>query len=143
MSVYAESSAVLAWLLDDSSAPTIMEALAASEAVYASELTLVECDRALVRGAHLGDLSEADAEARRGELAAVSVAWRIIQIGDEVTVRARRPFPSEPVRTLDALHLASALLARSASIDLALLALDERVRRNARGLGFELVPEHG
>jgi uncharacterized protein with PIN domain len=140
LSVYAESSAVLAWLLDESSAPAILEALAGAEAVYASELTLVECDRAIILGAHLADFSEADAERCRGELAAASASWRIIQMTDEVTARARRAFPAEPVRTLDALHLASALLARSASADLSLVALDERVRRNARGLGLELLP---
>lgn len=54
--------------------------------------------------------------------------------------RARRPFPVEPIRTLDALHLASALVARSAEAGLMLLTLDQRVRENAQRLGFETLP---
>ena len=42
--------------------------------------------------------------------------------------------------TLDAIHLASALLGRKAIPDLAMLSLDTRVRRAAHRLGFPLVP---
>ena len=62
-------------------------------------------------------------------------------MSDEVLSRAQRAFPAEPVRTVDALHLASALLVRSATSDLTVLALDGRVRRNGRALGFALSPE--
>jgi predicted nucleic acid-binding protein len=52
----------------------------------------------------------------------------------------RRPFPEEPIRTLDAIHLATALLAKSLVPDLALLSLDERVRRSATQLGLTVLP---
>jgi predicted nucleic acid-binding protein len=58
-----------------------------------------------------------------------------------VVDRARQPFPAEPIRTLDALHLATAVQARSLVPDLALLSLDRRVRACARAMGFELLPE--
>jgi hypothetical protein len=45
------------------------------------------------------------------------------------------------LRTLDALHLASALAARAAVPGLAMLSLDGRVRRSATELGFDVVPE--
>jgi hypothetical protein len=61
-------------------------------------------------------------------------------VSEDVVERARRPFPTEPVRTLDALHLASALVARAAVSELAVLSLDQRVRENAERLGFETVP---
>jgi hypothetical protein len=60
--------------------------------------------------------------------------------GDDVLEAAKRPFPNEPVRTLDAIHLASALLARSAISGLALLSLDLRVRAAAAALGFKVLP---
>jgi hypothetical protein len=41
--------------------------------------------------------------------------------------RARRRFPQEPLRALDSIHLATALAARAALSDLALLSLDQRV----------------
>jgi hypothetical protein len=39
-----------------------------------------------------------------------------------------------------ALHIGSALVARSAVPGLRLLSLDERIRENAERLGFETVP---
>ena len=49
-------------------------------------------------------------------------------------------FPGDPIRTLDALHLASLLFARSAVAGLRLLSLDERVRQAAKGLGVAVEP---
>jgi len=63
-----------------------------------------------------------------------------MRIEGDVVERARRPFPVEPVRTLDAIHLASALLASARVADLGLLSLDERVRAAGRALGLPVVP---
>ena len=49
-------------------------------------------------------------------------------------------FPSEPIRSLDAIHLATAVLARSLVPDLTVLSLDERVRRSAEQMGFRVLP---
>lgn len=49
-------------------------------------------------------------------------------------------FPNEPVRTLDALHLATAVLFREALGSVTMVSLDERVRSNASGLGLEVAP---
>lgn len=54
--------------------------------------------------------------------------------------RAKLAFPSEPLRTLAALHLASALSARSSAPGLVFLTLDERLRKNAKLLGFDILP---
>jgi predicted nucleic acid-binding protein len=48
--------------------------------------------------------------------------------------------PIEPVRTLDAIHLASALLLRHSIPDLAIVTTDDRLRANASQLGFEIFP---
>ena len=56
--------------------------------------------------------------------------------------RARQPFPGDPVRTLDAIHLASVLVARSAVAGLELLSLDERIRSVGKKLGLTLLPEN-
>jgi predicted nucleic acid-binding protein len=140
VSLYAESSAVLAWLLDEESGATVREALAAEPIVVASDLTLIECDRVLHRAAALGELTEADAADRRAYLATIATHWTLLRIGPEVVERARHPFPGEPIRTLDAIHLASLLVARSALAGLALLSLDARVRSAAGRLGIELRP---
>ena len=115
-------------------------ALARAELVVASDLTLVECDRILIRRQATGALSEADALRLRRSLAETAGHWNLMRIEREVVDRARSPFPGEPIRTLDALHLASAVVARAAVADLAFLSLDEKVRASGRALGLRVMP---
>ncbi len=140
MNLYAESSAVLAWLLGEEAAPRVRRALAAADMVLASDLTLVECDRVLIRAVALGDTTEAAAADRRALLNTAAAHWNVLRIGPEIVDRARQPFPGEPIRTLDALHLASALVARSAVAGVEFLSLDDRIRTVAGRLGFRLQP---
>lgn len=141
MNLYAESSAVLAWLLDEPRARDVLGVLSDADEIIASDLTLVECDRALRRAVMLEELTEADAADRRAHLAAVSAKWHVLRVAADVVERARQPFPAEPIRTLDAIHLASALMARSAIPGVQLLSLDERVRKSGKGLGFQVLPD--
>jgi predicted nucleic acid-binding protein len=140
MKLYAESSAPLAWLLEQEHGELVADALARAELVIASDLTVVECDRVLIRATVLDELLESDLVGRQARLNAVSARWTLLGLDEEIIERARRPFPAEPVRTLDAIHLASALTARKAVPDLAMLALDGRIRTAANRLGFLLVP---
>ena len=67
--------------------------------------------------------------------AQAGAGWAILELSREVAERAEGPFPVEPVRTLDALHLASALLLRQALPDLRILSkrsdVPEWLQRNA------------
>jgi uncharacterized protein with PIN domain len=139
--LYAESSAVLAWLLDEPTGRTVRERLAKADIIIASDLTLIECDRVVIRAAVLGDLTEADAADRRAHLITAAAQWNVLRISEDVVARARQPFPGNPIRTLDAMHLASALVARSVAPGLEVLSLDDRIRAAARKLGFAVQPE--
>ena len=141
MNVYAESSAVLAWLLGEESGHPVREALRRAELVTASDLTLVECDRVLIRAVTLGEIDEATAADRRAHLNAAAAFWHLWRVSSEILDRARYPFPAEPVRTLDAIHLASALAVRSVVPGVELLSLDDRMRRAGAQLGFRLQPQ--
>ncbi len=141
MNLYAESSAVLAWLLDETAAAEVRRLLTEADIIVASDLTLIECDRVLIRARTLGELTEADGADRQAHLANAATHWQIMRVASEVVDRARQPFPEEPIRTLDALHLASALTARAAIAGLKLLSLDDRVRKSAKKLGLQLLPE--
>jgi predicted nucleic acid-binding protein len=140
VNLYAESSAVLAWLLDEPTAPDIRRLLNDAELIIASDLTLIECDRVLLRAVALKEMTEAEGADRRAHLTAAAAHWQILRIAGEIVERARQPFPGEPIRTLDAIHLASLLAGRSAIRGLALLSLDERLRQAAKGLGVEVIP---
>lgn len=140
MSLYAESSAVLAWLLSAPEGDRVRGALADAEEILTSDLTLVECDRALIRARVLFRLRESEATRRRRAFEAAASRWTLLRITPAIVERARQPFPGDPIRTLDALHLASALAAAEAVDDLAVLSLDDRVRDSARALGLDVVP---
>lgn len=140
MIVYAESSAVISWLLGEGHGEAVRETLAGAELVLASELTLLECHRVLLRATQTGHLGEGIATDLRATLSRAWQHWVTLAIDSDVLDRARRPFPAEPIRTLDAIHLASALVSRSAVPGVALLTLDDRIRNNGVQLGFEVMP---
>ena len=141
MNLYAESSAVLTWLLGESRASAVQHQLRSADIVLASDLTLVECERVIIRARVLNEITEKRAGACRARLLKASSQWHVLRLGGDVVGRARLPFPAEPVRTLDALHIASAIIGRTAVPDLALLSLDQRVRSAARLLGFLTLPK--
>lgn len=105
-----------------------------------SVLMLIELDRLIIRAVGEGRLTADRADAQRAYLNQAASRWTVLELSDEMVQRARQPFPVEPVRTLDAIHLASALVARRAAPDLVMLSLDERIRRNAVELGFRVLP---
>jgi predicted nucleic acid-binding protein len=141
VNIYAESSAVLAWLLGEEAGRPVREVLRHAELVMASDLTLVECDRVLIRAIALGEIEEASAADRRAHLNAAAAHWHLWRVSSDIVDRARHRFPAEPVRTLDAIHLASALAVRSVVPGVELLSLDDCIRRAGVQLGFRLQPE--
>jgi uncharacterized protein len=138
--VYVESSAVLSWLLGEPDGVTVRDVFRSAEFVLTSELTFVECDRALHRAETLGRLTSDGRAELADRLRRTAEAWTRLMMGSEVLARARGSFPEEPIRSLDALHLASALVAQSQVPDLVVLSLDERIRRVGKALGFRLAP---
>jgi hypothetical protein len=106
----------------------------------ASDLTLVECERVLIRAQALAAAAGARIEGARAQLHATAQRWNVLHLEPGVIERACRPFPGEPIRTLDALHLASVLRARDAVPELSLLSLDGRIRSTARALGVPVLP---
>jgi len=61
----------------------------------------------------------------------------LVELAPPVLARALEPFPS-PVRTLDALHLASLEFLRERSQEISLASYDERMLNCARLLGIHL-----
>jgi hypothetical protein len=61
-------------------------------------------------------------------------------VSDRILGRVTQTFPREPVRTLDAIHLTTALLHATEIGALAVLSIEQRVRANADALGLAVVP---
>lgn len=140
MVAYADSSAVLAWLLGESTAEQIRTLLASADRVLTSTLTPLECGRALTRAAAQGRIGPAHELAARQLLDSAAASWVLMEMTGPILRRARAAFPVEPVRTLDALQLATALVFRDAYTALTVLSLDRRVRDNAKALGMDVAP---
>ena len=134
MTVYAETSAVLRWLFAEEGGEALRAALAA-EKVTSSRLTLIETCRVVRRAERDRRITAAQSADVLAVFAQAVSTWAILEISEEIARRAEDGFPNEPVRTLDAIHLTSALFLRQSFPDLVVSA-DERVRANAALLGF-------
>ena len=60
----------------------------------------------------------------------------VLDIEGTVLGRVGRPFPIEPIRTLDAVHLATADLLEEPPQLVTIVTRDARVRENAKALGY-------
>jgi predicted nucleic acid-binding protein len=138
--LYAESSAVLSWLLEEGPGGEAGGFLSHAGQVFTSDLTLIECRRVLVRQVAAKTIPKRAAAGREAALERAAAHWATLRITGEIAARSGRAFPAEPVRALDAIHLASALAIAARTPDLSVLSLDERVRKNASALGLPVLP---
>jgi uncharacterized protein with PIN domain len=133
--IYFETSALLAWLLGEPCAAEVKSTIDNAQTVVTSSLTLLEAERALIRAETLGILTAGEGEKLRGLLARSKAGWMLMEISEEVRARASRVFPAEPIKTLDAIHLATALLFMRVFPSLELFSYDQRILKNAAALG--------
>ena len=136
--LYVETSALLSWMLGEPEGEAARTCIDDAETVVTSVLSSIESARALARAEQQKILSAKQVQALHGLLRRTVAQWIQMEIGQDVRERASRAFPSEPVRTLDALHLASALEFAQAFPQIELLSFDQRIRDNAEALGLPL-----
>ena len=124
--IYADTSVVLAQLLAEDRCPP---AGFWQEALVSSRLLEYE----IWNRVNARKLVQSHGEAARSLIGRVA----LLELAPPVLARALEPFP-EPVRTLDALHLASADFLRSQGQQLKVATYDERMARAAQALGFKM-----
>jgi uncharacterized protein len=130
---YLDSSVVLRLVLGEEHRLGEWEQV---DAAVASALTEVECLRVLDRLARLDRLSPDELAERRGAVYRTLAAVDLVDVSRTVLRRASEPFPT-PLGTLDAIHLATALLWREATGDpLTLTTHDRELATAARATGF-------
>ena len=132
--MYVETSALLAALLEQDAAAR--NALCGKRRRITSALTFTEASRALVRARVARRLTPADERAGLRWIRAFRRRCDVVSITEAVLARAGRPFPVEPIRTLDAVHLATAELLGEPPQLVTILTRDARVIDNARALGY-------
>lgn len=133
---YIESSALLAALLERDSAAR--KAVRAQGGRVTSALTLAEAARAIVRARVSGRLTPAKERAAIQALRVFERRCYVVGVTDSVLARVGQPFPIEPIRTLDAVHLATAELLGEPPQLVTIVTRDRRVRENAEALGYSV-----
>jgi predicted nucleic acid-binding protein len=131
---YIETSALLAALLEQDA--VAKRSLRAEGRRITSALTFVEAHRAVVRARATGRLNAVQQRAVVRALRTFAARCDIVAVTDEVLARAGRPFPAEPVRTLDAIHLATIELLGEPPVMVTVVTNDDRIRDNAAAHGY-------
>jgi len=134
--LYIETSALLAWLFGEENAGEVMDRINGAERIVTSVLTRLETERSLLRAEKTGLISAADRQKLLGLFRKISSGWYFFSISEEVLVRSSAEFPVEPVRSLDAIHLSTALESVQLFQDVSVLSFDNRVAGNIVALGL-------
>jgi predicted nucleic acid-binding protein len=125
--LYLDTSVALRATLEQGTTPALERRIAAAPVLVTSRLALVEAARALVRVRLQGGVPESRlADARR----ALDALWQrceLWELSPAVCDLASVLAPDRTLRTLDALHLATFLVARRRIEGLELLTADQRL----------------
>lgn len=138
---YLESSAIVALLVDTEPAHDAIRAVAQQpQRMVTSVITVVECRRALLRALAQGRIDRVTMDAAQHQLTRLLERCDLFEVDDTIVTLASEPLGDEHLRTLDALHVATAMIARNAFGSLGLVSLDARVRTAAIANGLSVLP---
>jgi predicted nucleic acid-binding protein len=135
VTVYIDTSALLRIVLRE---PGALDGLRTSDALVSSELIAVESARTIDRLRLQGSLTTEEASARLRTVQEWLEAIDLVLLRPPVLSRASEPMPM-PLGTLDALHLATALIWRDRMGPLPTLAThDTALGLAAQSFGFDV-----
>ena len=140
MMLYVDSSAALSWLLDEVEAAAAGAALNGADRIATSALTLLECSRGLTRARTVGRITRERELSLQHTLNVAALNWDVLDITEDVLANARTEFPVEPVRSQDAIQLATAVQLQRELGDISMLCFDKRLSANALALGITVLP---
>ena len=134
MNVYVDSSVLLRVVLGEPGRLRIWPTISVA---VASELISLECLRTIDRARIELRLPDEDVADRRAAVLEAIDAFTIVPVGPSVLERAAEPFPTI-LGSLDAIHLASALLVKDRFDELSLATHDRELAVAARAVGFSV-----
>lgn len=134
MNAYVDSSVVLRIVLSE---PKRLRGWSRITTPIASELIRLECLRTIDRARLRLSLKDKDVANHRSHVLELLESFNLVAVDGVVLDRAAEPFPTM-LGSLDAIHLASAVLAREEFDDLILATHDDDLAIAARAVGFEV-----
>ena len=126
MNVYVDSSVLLRVVLGE---PGRLRIWSKITGAVASEIVTVECLRTIDRARIHLRLADEDVADRRAAVLETIETFNLVPVGPQVLERAAEAFPTM-LGSLDAIHLASALLVAGTFEDLSLATHDAVIRRS-------------
>ena len=135
MITYLDSSVVLDRILDEPASVALWRGI---DQAVCSVLLETECLRAIDRFRILGMMNEVALVRSREVLFTILASSEIVEVGRPILDRAAMPFPVV-IRTLDAIHLATALIYRESTGPLRMATTDRALARASRAMGIEVV----
>lgn len=135
MKIYVDSSVVLRIVLGE---PKPLREWSRITEALSSELVRVECLRVLDRIRMTGLVDDDELARRRSTALEIISAIELVRVNRAVLDRAAEPFPTL-IRTLDAIHLSSALLVRARDPAVRVATHDRDQATAARALGFRVI----
>ncbi len=125
--LYLDTSAALRAELETGVSPSVEARIRASSELLTSRLSMVEASRAFHRLRLRGQTSESKLADAERELNALWARCELWELTAEVCEMARQVARGTPLRALDALHLATYVLARQKIAGLELVTVDARL----------------
>lgn len=136
---YVDTSTLVKRYVREEGSPRARELLKRFR-VLSSALLPIETLAALRRRRSTGDLSERDFAGILADVQRDRQRWELVELTQQVLARAEELLHAESLRTLDALHIASALeLERAPGEKLPFLTSDVRQRTAAQRAGLQVV----
>ena len=135
MKLYVETSVLLRVVLGERGR---LREWSRSERWISSELIRLESLRTIDQARVQLHLVDRAVSARRAAILEHLRAFELVKLYPPVLERAAEPFPTS-LGTLDAIHLASALLARERYPDLVVATHDDELAVAAEAVGFEVI----
>lgn len=132
--LYLDTSAVLRAALEAGTTPDMEQRIRDAPLLVTSRLARVEAARAFLRLRTRGGLPEARLADAERDVASILARCELWELTTSVCELARHVAPAKPLRALDALHLATFVLARRRIAGLDLLTVDDRLREAAETL---------
>jgi predicted nucleic acid-binding protein len=130
---YIESSALVAAILEGDTAAKA--SIRAHGQRFTSALTVAETSRAVLRARIAGRITVQQERAAILTLQRFIRRCFVVSVTEAILGHAGRQFPVEPIRTLDAIHLATAQTLGDPPALVTIVTRDVRVGDNAKALG--------
>jgi predicted nucleic acid-binding protein len=139
--IYLDASALVKLFVDEDDSDALNAALVGADDVIVSDLALTEMASAIGRRCREGALTAVEARRLQREADKLAESCHRVELTPPAHRHAERLLLSatvpEPLRTLDALHIALSIQAEAAT----LVTYDVRLRRVAESQGLFVVPD--